>query len=184
MWVLICTLYLTVCSYHISYEFQSESTLYSCVDVEEFLARNRHHISSLSYSNQIPTHNHIVHKRTIHHLAKLTKSLSCVLVLVCTVYFTVCQYHVTNDWALLWVLSCTMYLTVCYYHVTYKSKSESTLYTFLNVKEILATGFEPTIFLFSTNNIFVCKFTSSEKRGFTFLQKILLLVTSRILILL
>ena len=127
MWVLTCTLYLTVCSYHISYEFQSESTLSSCVDVEEFLARNRHHISSLSYSNEIPTHNHIVHKRTIHHLAKLTKSLSCVLVLICTVYFTVCQYHVTNDWALLWVLICTMYLTVCYYHVTYKFKSESIL---------------------------------------------------------
>ena len=36
-------------------------------------------------------------------------------------------------------------------------------------------------FPFSTGKIFVCKFTFSEKRGFTFLQKVLLYVTSRIL---
>ena len=36
-------------------------------------------------------------------------------------------------------------------------------------------------FPFFTSKIFVCKFTFSEKRGFTFLQKVLLSVTSRIL---
>ena len=29
LWVLICTVNLTVCSYHVTYEFHSESTLYS-----------------------------------------------------------------------------------------------------------------------------------------------------------
>ena len=33
-----------VCSYHVTYAFQSESTLYSCLNVKEILARNRHDI--------------------------------------------------------------------------------------------------------------------------------------------
>ena len=32
---------LTVCSYHVTYAFQSESTLYSCLNVQELLARSR-----------------------------------------------------------------------------------------------------------------------------------------------
>ena len=35
---------LTVCSYHVTYAFQSESTLYSCLNVKELLARNRREI--------------------------------------------------------------------------------------------------------------------------------------------
>ena len=31
----------TVCSYHVTYAFQSESTLYCCLNVKEILARNR-----------------------------------------------------------------------------------------------------------------------------------------------
>ena len=34
----------TVCSCHVTYEFQSESTLYSCLNVKEFLAQNRREI--------------------------------------------------------------------------------------------------------------------------------------------
>ena len=54
-------------------------------------------------------------------------------------------YDLTKNWI------------VCYYDVTYSFKSESTLYSFLNIKELLArnlrdirslkqtaTGFEPT----------------------------------------
>ena len=41
-------LYLTVCSYHVTYTFQSESTLFSCLNVKELLARNRRDIWSLS----------------------------------------------------------------------------------------------------------------------------------------
>ena len=35
---------LTVCYYHVTYKFQSESTLYSCLTVMELLAQSRHHI--------------------------------------------------------------------------------------------------------------------------------------------
>ena len=37
-------IYLTVCFYHVTYAFQSESTLYSCLNVEELLARSRREI--------------------------------------------------------------------------------------------------------------------------------------------
>ena len=36
-----------------------------CLNVKELLTRSRHHIWSLSDSNDIQTHNHIVHKRTV-----------------------------------------------------------------------------------------------------------------------
>ena len=35
---------LIVCFYHVTYEFESESTLYSCLNVKELLARSRRHI--------------------------------------------------------------------------------------------------------------------------------------------
>ena len=35
---------MTVCSCHVTYAFQSESTLYSCLNVKELLARSRHKI--------------------------------------------------------------------------------------------------------------------------------------------
>ena len=63
-------LMLAVCSYHVTYAFQSESTLYSCVNVTDILARSRREIWSLSDWNWTWTHNHIVHKRTLNHLAK------------------------------------------------------------------------------------------------------------------
>ena len=63
-------LMLAVCSYHVTYAFQSESTLYSCVNVTDILARSRREIWSLSEWNWTWTHNHIVHKRTLNHLAK------------------------------------------------------------------------------------------------------------------
>ena len=44
-----------------------------CLNVKELLARSRCHILSLSDSNVIWTHNHLVHKRTLKHLAKLVK---------------------------------------------------------------------------------------------------------------
>ena len=42
------TIPLTVCSYHVTYAFQSESTLYSCLNVKELLAWSRRVIWSLS----------------------------------------------------------------------------------------------------------------------------------------
>ena len=35
------TIQLPVCFYHVTYAFQSESTLYSCLNVKELLARKR-----------------------------------------------------------------------------------------------------------------------------------------------
>ena len=45
-----------------------------CLNVKELLARSRHHTWSLSDSNGIPTHNHLVPKWTLNHLAKLISS--------------------------------------------------------------------------------------------------------------
>ena len=77
--VLTCTVHLTVCSYHVTYAFQSESTLYSCLNAKEVLARNSCHIGSLSDCKGTRTHNHLLRKRTLNHLAKLAKWLSCVV---------------------------------------------------------------------------------------------------------
>ena len=71
--------HLTVCSYHVTYTFYSESTLCSCLNVKEFLAQNRRNIWTLIDCNGTRTHNHLVHKLTLNHLAKLVKWLSCVV---------------------------------------------------------------------------------------------------------
>ena len=71
--------FLTVCSCHVTCTFQSESTLYSCLNVKELLAQNRLNIWSLSDCNGTQTHNHVVHKRTLNYLAKLAKWLSSVV---------------------------------------------------------------------------------------------------------
>ena len=46
----------------------SRTTLCSCLNFKELLARNRRDILSLSECNGIRTHNHLVHKRTLNHL--------------------------------------------------------------------------------------------------------------------
>ena len=78
-WELICTVLLTVCYYHVSYTFQSESTIYSCLNAKELLARNRRDIWSLSDRNGIRTHNHLVRQRILNRLVKQAKWLSSVV---------------------------------------------------------------------------------------------------------
>ena len=90
---------LTVCSYHVTYVFQSESTLYSCLNVKELLAQSRRIIWSLSDCNLTRTQNHLVNEHS-------------------TIW-----PNWPNDWAMLWVLISTVHLTVCYYHVTYTFQS-------------------------------------------------------------
>ena len=63
------SLLLTVCSCHVTYVFQSESTLYSCLNVKELLARNRREIWRWSGCNWTRTQNNLVLKRTLNHLA-------------------------------------------------------------------------------------------------------------------
>ena len=62
---------MSVCSHHATYAFQSESTLYSCLNVKELFAQNRREIWRLSDCNWDRTHNHLVHKQTLTHLPKL-----------------------------------------------------------------------------------------------------------------
>ena len=69
----------TVCSYHVTYAFQSEPTLCICLNVKELLAPRGREIWSLSDYNWTWTHNHVVHKRKLNHLANLAKCLSCVV---------------------------------------------------------------------------------------------------------
>ena len=71
--------WLIVCSYHITYAFQSESTFYSCLNVKEFLARNRREIWSLSDCNWTQTHNHFARKQAF----------------ICTVHLALCSCHIT-----------------------------------------------------------------------------------------
>ena len=71
---------LTVCSCHVTYAFQSESTLYICLKVKELLARSRREIWRWSDCNWTRTQNHLVLKRTLNHLAKLVLGSSPVAV--------------------------------------------------------------------------------------------------------
>ena len=79
LWLLICTIDLTVCSYSVKYAFQGEYTLYISLNGKELLPRNRHNIWSSSDCKGTRNHNHLVHKRILNHLAKLTKWLSWVV---------------------------------------------------------------------------------------------------------
>ena len=66
-----------------------------CLYDKELLARSRCHIWCLSDSNKIWTHNHLVRKRTLNHLAKLAKKASFVN------WFSVC---LRTKWLWVWIL--------------------------------------------------------------------------------
>ena len=55
---------LIVCSCRVTYAFQCESSLYSCLNVNELLARSRREIWGLVDCNWIRTQNHLVRQRT------------------------------------------------------------------------------------------------------------------------
>ena len=74
--------------------FQRDSTLYSCLNVKELLARSRCESWNLSDCNWTRIQNHLVRKRTLNHLAKLAKWLSCFL----------------SQWAVFWVYSIHTFL--------------------------------------------------------------------------
>ena len=86
--IVLCCEYLSV--YHVTYAFQSESTLYSYLNVRELFARNRRDIWSLSDSNGIRTHKDLVRKRTLNHLAKLASLAKWLSVRLRTKYLRVC----------------------------------------------------------------------------------------------
>ena len=66
LWVLICTLHLTECYYHVRYTFQSESKLCSYLNVKEHLARNRRDSWNVyGYSETCLWHYNNIKTRTI-----------------------------------------------------------------------------------------------------------------------
>ena len=79
LWVILSIVHLTVCYYHVTYSFQSETTCYICLNINEPFSRNRSDLWNLSYFNGTRTHNHLLHKRTFKHLAKPTKWLSWIV---------------------------------------------------------------------------------------------------------
>ena len=84
---------MTVYSYYVMYTFQREPTLYSCLNVKELLARNRHDILSLSNCNGTRTHN----PQTVNHLSKLVKSLSSVVIDAFGYMFLSCHIRI-SEW--------------------------------------------------------------------------------------
>ena len=56
------TLLFAVSFCHVTYVFQSESTLYSCLNVKELLTQSRREICK-----RTRTHSYLIHKRTLNH---------------------------------------------------------------------------------------------------------------------
>ena len=94
-WVLICMVHLTVCSCHVTYAFQSESTLYSCLNVKELLTLSRRKIWSFSDCNWTRIQNHLVRKRTVNQLAKLACTVKHQEFIAFLVVHLVCYKSVT-----------------------------------------------------------------------------------------
>ena len=104
--------HLNICSCHITYVLQIEYTLYSCLKINELLARSTRKIWSLSDCRWTQTQNHLVRKWTLNHLA--------------------------IDWGVFWVRICTVHLTVFSCHLSYAFQREFTFYSCLNFNELLA----------------------------------------------
>ena len=105
-------LYVIIMS-HTSFRVNPHSIV--CLNVKELLARSRRHIWSLSDSNVIRTHNHLVRKRTLNHLADCP-----------------------NDWAVFWVLLVRSIWLYVYIMSRTSVRVNPLSIVYLNVKELLA----------------------------------------------
>ena len=76
--------HLDLCYCHVTYAFQSQTTLYSCMNVKELLAWNKRDMWSFSDCNGIRTHKHLVRKRTLIHLYRLVSLAKWLSVLLQT----------------------------------------------------------------------------------------------------
>ena len=122
-------MHLIVCCYHVTYGFQSESTLYSLHECQG--ARSRHHIWSLSASKGIRTDHQLVLEQTLNHLAKLAKRFMCVV----SILFVRCI------WLYVIIMS----------HTSFKMNSHSVVCP--NVKELLALRRRHILSLRDSNEI-------------------------------
>ena len=89
--------HLTVCSYHVTYLFQSESTLYSCLIVKEILFQNRCNIWHLSNCSRTRTHKHLVRKQILNSQMHFTDKYSQRRSVICPVWL--------NGWVFIYYLS-------------------------------------------------------------------------------
>ena len=93
--------HLTLCSYHVMYVYQSESTLNSSLNVKELLAWSWREIWSFSDCKWTRIHDHLVYKGTLNRLDKLAKWLSCVVITyLCSAFgcmFLSCNVRV-SEW--------------------------------------------------------------------------------------
>ena len=69
LWVLIYTVHLTLLSYHITYAFHREFTVYSFLNVKKFFPENKHDIWISRNCNETLIHHHLLRKVTHNHLA-------------------------------------------------------------------------------------------------------------------
>ena len=79
VFVFIITFYIDCMFLPCHYVLQTECTLFTSLNFKELLAWNRRDIWSLNDCSGTWTNNHLVRKRTLNHLPKLTRWLSCVV---------------------------------------------------------------------------------------------------------
>ena len=94
-------MHLTVYSNHVKYAYHSECTLSNCQKVKKLFPQNRHKILRLSCCRGTRTHNHIVRKGTLNHLAQLAKWFCCLvgtyLYFAFGCMFLSCHVHI-SEW--------------------------------------------------------------------------------------
>ena len=69
----------SACFCHVTYEFESYSTLCSCLNVNEFFPPKRPKIWIYSEFNWTGTNNHLVCERTLNSLVRLVNNLSLIV---------------------------------------------------------------------------------------------------------
>ena len=109
-------LYIIIMS-HTSFRVNTHSIV--CLNFKELLAWSSCHIWSLSDSDKIQTHNHLVCIWTLNHLAKLAKWSSCVVV---TYLFG------ASECVLFKFILILKYLNIHVYHVETSMKLDKTLF--------------------------------------------------------
>ena len=100
-------LQLTVCSCHVTYAFQSKSTLHSCLNVKELLAWNRREIWSLSDCYWTRTHNHLVRERILDHSGQFGQ-----IFLIFPNFLISWVLPFINSWSNSYILVCLVIITL------------------------------------------------------------------------
>ena len=129
--------------------FQSESPIYSCLNVKELFARSRRHLWRLSDCNETRSHNYFVPKRTLNNLAKLAKLLRCVVSTYLYGAF-VCMF-----------LSCQVCVSEWIHQCNYSNRSSwlkcfyffDSMYILLAIHVVYVNFYESSWVLFQTDNM-------------------------------